>query len=82
MNLVDPAYYDGWSGPLNACEADAHAMSDLCERQGFAPRMLITKDATREAVLAQLDGLATELVAGDTLLRASRPSGCPAPSPR
>ena len=68
LNLVDPAYYDGWSGPLNACEADAHAMSALCERQGFAPRMLITKDATREAVLAQLEGLATELVAGDTLI--------------
>lgn len=30
LNVVDPAHYDGWSGPLNACEADAYAMETIC----------------------------------------------------
>ncbi|SEJ91775.1 Caspase domain-containing protein [Sphingobium sp. AP50] len=68
LNLVDPAHYDGWSGPLNACEADAHAMADLCSRQGFTARKLLTQAATREAVLAQFDTLASELANGDTLI--------------
>lgn len=24
LNLVDPAHYEGWDGPLSACELDAH----------------------------------------------------------
>ena len=28
LNAVDPAHYAGWSGPLNACEADATASSE------------------------------------------------------
>lgn len=68
LNLVDPAHYDGWSGPLNACEYDAHAMATICSKQGFEPRKLITKDATRDAVLGQLDALAAALDGGDTLV--------------
>ncbi len=68
LNSVDPAYYDGWSGPLLACEADSHSMADICGSQGFETRKLLTADATRGVVLGQLDALAGELQAGDTLV--------------
>lgn len=68
LNSVDPAYYDGWSGPLQACEADAHSMADICGGQEFETRKLLTGEATRGGVLGQLDALAGELQAGDTLV--------------
>jgi hypothetical protein len=27
LNAVDPKHYEGWSGELNACEADANDMA-------------------------------------------------------
>lgn len=68
LNVVDPAHYDGWSGPLNACEADAHSMATICEKQGFESRKLLTKAATRAAVAQQLEKLAGSLAGGDTLV--------------
>lgn len=68
LNSVDPAYYDGWSGPLLACEADTHSMADICGGQAFETRKLLTAEATRGAVLGQLDALAGELQAGDSLV--------------
>ena len=38
LNSVDPHKYEGWSGPLNACEADANDMADLARTAGFTPR--------------------------------------------
>ncbi len=29
LNAVDPRHYEGWSGKLNACEADARDMADI-----------------------------------------------------
>ena len=37
LNSVDPQHYEGWSGPLNACEADANDMVDLANTRSFAP---------------------------------------------
>jgi metacaspase-1 len=51
LNSVDPHKYEGWSGPLNACEADANDMADLAQNQGYASTKLLTKKATRGAVL-------------------------------
>ena len=34
LNSVDPKRYEGWSGPLNACEADANDMADLAQSRG------------------------------------------------
>ena len=31
LNAVDPRHYQGWSGELNACEADARDMSAIAE---------------------------------------------------
>ena len=68
LNVVDPAHYDGWSGPLNACEADVHAMAGICATQGFQTRKLLTRDATRKAIADQLGELAGTLTSGDTLV--------------
>lgn len=68
LNSVDPDHYAGWSGTLLACENDALAMARLAERQGFAPTTLLTEDATREAMLAEIERAATELDEGDMFL--------------
>lgn len=55
LNSVDPASYEGWSGPLDACEADARDLTALARQEGFAASVtLLTKEATRARVLAEL----------------------------
>jgi len=65
LNSVDPQQYEGWSGPLNACEADANDMIDLAESQGFTAAKLLTKKATRKAVLDGVADAAKNLKSGD-----------------
>ena len=65
LNSVSPAHYAGWDGPLAACEFDAHDMAALARKQGMKPTELITKKATRAAVLSGLRGAAKALKAGD-----------------
>lgn len=67
VNSVDPDHYQGWSGPLNACEADAEDMAALAESRGFATQRLITTRATRSSVIAALQGAADRLTGGDLL---------------
>ena len=45
LNSVDPKRYEGWSGPLNACEADANDM-ESSKSHGFKTRKLLTAKAT------------------------------------
>lgn len=68
LNSLDPGHYDGWSGPLVACEADAAAMRSICVSQGFQADTLLTAAATRRAVIEKLNGYADSLAAGDTLV--------------
>ncbi len=68
LNSVSPASYGGWSGPLNACEADAEDMSALALAAGFQSSKLLTRKATRAAVLAALHGLAKKASSGDVVL--------------
>jgi hypothetical protein len=65
LNSVDPQHYEGWSGPLNACEADANDMTDLAESQGLTAAKLLTKKATRKAVLDGIADAAKNLKSGD-----------------
>ena len=65
LNSVDPQQYEGWSGPLNACEADANDMTDLAESQGLTAAKLLTKKATRKAVLDGIADAAKNLKSGD-----------------
>lgn len=68
LNSVDPQHYEGWSGPLNACEADANDMADLAQTQGFETAKLLTKKATRSAVVDGIADAAKTLKSGDFFL--------------
>jgi metacaspase-1 len=66
LNTVDPQHYGGWSGPLAACEFDANDMAAIARARGIdAPKLLLTRAATRKAVLAGLRAAAKALQAGD-----------------
>lgn len=65
LNLVNPAAYGGWDGPLAACEFDARDMATLARGKGMTPTVLMTKKATRAATLAALRKAAKSLQAGD-----------------
>src|SRR5215217_2784045 len=54
LNAVDPRHYGGWSGKLVACENDANDMAAVARTRGMTPTMLLTKNATRQAVLREL----------------------------
>ncbi len=67
LNRVDPDHYEGWSGELRACEADARDMALLAEQRGFEGRLLLTEDATTANVTAALSEAAALLDRGDML---------------
>lgn len=79
LNSVDPKHYEGWSGPLNACEADANDMGDLAQAKGFSVSKLLTKKATRKAVLKGIASAATALKTGDIFLLSYSGHGGQAP---
>jgi metacaspase-1 len=64
LNGVSAAAYSGWDGPLAACEFDANDMAAIARAQGFAPTVLLTKKATRAAVLGALRSAAKALANG------------------
>jgi len=68
LNAVDPKCYEGWSGELNACEADARDMGDIARSRKFTARTLLTKRATRAAVLGGIAKAAKILKAGDIFM--------------
>jgi len=65
LNLVDPKHYGGWSGPLAACEFDANDMAAIARTAGMAASKLLTKAATRNAVLGAIRKAAKALKKGD-----------------
>ena len=65
INEVSAAHYEGWTGPLAACEFDAHDMAAIAASRGMKSTLLITKKATRANLLAALNKAAKALVAGD-----------------
>jgi hypothetical protein len=65
LNTVSAAAYAGWTGPLAACEFDAKDMAALAKVQGMKPTVLLTKKATRAALLAGLRSAAKALKSGD-----------------
>lgn len=68
LNRVDPAHYGGWSGPLNACEADAEDMQAIASAGGYESCLLATAKATRDAVTTGIRASAAKLKAGDIFL--------------
>ena len=65
LNAVSAAAYGGWSGKLNACEADANDMEALAKSRGFKTTKLLTKAGTRKKALAAVKSAATALTSGD-----------------
>ena len=68
LNKVDPDQYGGWDGTLNACESDANDMKAIADSRGFESNILLTSDASAEAILAGIDRAAAELDSGDMFL--------------
>ncbi|ENZ7914707.1 caspase family protein [Klebsiella aerogenes] len=68
LNRVDPIHYQGWSGPLTACEADAKSIQSIALFKGFSSTLLLTESATRRAVIDELQEASKKLKAGDFLL--------------
>lgn len=68
LNSVSPKHYEGWSGPLAACEFDANDMEAIAKSQGIAAKKLLTKSGTRKAVLAGIRAAAKALKKGDLFL--------------
>jgi hypothetical protein len=69
LNSVDPAHYAGWDGALMACEADAEDMELIARAQNYATvRKVLTREATRDRVLKELDEAARVLQPGDLFL--------------
>jgi len=68
LNQVDPVHYQGWSGPLAACEFDAMDMDKIANKQGFRTTRLLTAAATADAVLNAIHAAARILTTGDTFL--------------
>jgi hypothetical protein len=64
LNSVAAAAYGGWSGPLAACEFDANDMAAIAEAKGMKATVLVTRKATRAAVLAALRKAAQALGSG------------------
>jgi hypothetical protein len=65
LNAVGASAYGGWTGPLAACEFDANDMAAIAKSRGIEPTVLLTKKATRSAVLAGIRSAAKTLGAGD-----------------
>ena len=68
LNTVDPDHYGGWDGKLVACENDARDMQRIAEAAGIEKtQVLLTKDATADAVRGAISGAAKELGEDDFL---------------
>ena len=65
LNAVSAAAYEGWDGPLAACEFDANDMAAIAKSKGMKSTVLLTKKATRKNTLAGIRGAAKALRAGD-----------------
>jgi hypothetical protein len=73
LNRVDGTKYhdrDGkpWDGALATCEADARDLAALAQSQGFVPTVLLTADATADAIVSAIGAAAQTLVSGDMFL--------------
>ncbi len=68
LNAVNPVHYGGWSGELNACEADAKDMAEIAQSKGFEVKTLLTKEATRKNVIDGITKAASALTSGDIFM--------------
>jgi metacaspase-1 len=81
LNAVDPKHYQGWSGELNACEADAQDMAEIAKSKGLRVRTLLTKKATRAQVAGEMSRAAAGLKSGDIFMLSYSGHGGQVPDP-
>lgn len=67
LNSVDPNHYNGWSGKLQACEADAKDMARIASEKDFEGTTILTPKATADAVKSAISDAAGKLEKGDIL---------------
>jgi hypothetical protein len=65
LNFVNPEHYGGWDGELKACEFDAKDMQAIAADKGFQSNLVLTTDATAEAVTSAIAAAAKKLKSGD-----------------
>jgi hypothetical protein len=65
LNYVNPDHYGGWDGELKACEFDARDMQAIASGRDFRPTMLLTREATADAVTSAIAAAAKQLKSGD-----------------
>jgi hypothetical protein len=67
LNSVNPIHYAGWSGDLNACEADADDMAAISKNtRAFAStKKLLTRNATRKNVVNAFTDYSRKAKSGD-----------------
>lgn len=65
LNTVDPEHYNGWNGRLAACEFDANDMLAIADVHGFDSEVLLTREATADAVTDAIRRASKELTSGD-----------------
>ena len=68
LNSVDPNHYGGWSGDLNACEADAEDMAAIAKNKKYKVTTLLTGAATLAQVTKEIEDAAKALKKGDIFL--------------
>jgi hypothetical protein len=68
LNAVDAKHYQGWSGELNACEADARDMAEIAKSKKFSVTSLLTNSATRAKVTGEILKAAKALTKGDIFM--------------
>ena len=68
LNSVDPKHYQGWSGNLNACEADAMDMTEIAKSQKFRVKTVLTRAATRKIITGELSKAARALKPNDIFM--------------
>lgn len=65
VNFLNPDHYGGWLGKLAACEFDAEDMQSIADARGFSSTLLLSRAATRGAVLGAIEDAAGKLGTGD-----------------
>jgi hypothetical protein len=68
LNRVCCWHYNGWSGKLKACEADAEDLYALAESLGYQASILKTRKATRQGVIEGIRAAAQACKPGDIFL--------------
>lgn len=68
LNSVDSNHYGGWDGALRACENDAISMEKMARSLGYDTDILLTRAASRDAVVGRIEAAAEALGPGEMFL--------------